>query len=107
MGVVEDVFEVESYLRHQGSSFVRRFDAASYLTITRATDYRDLPADFGGELSAAFRGTRTRFCAISFSSDWLYPTAESRAIARAQSHGGEYQLRRDRLRHGARRISPR
>ncbi len=83
LGDVEDIFEVESYLRHQGSSFVRRFDAASYLTITRATDYFDLAADFGGDLSAAFRGTRTRFCAISFSSDWLYPTAESRAIARA------------------------
>jgi homoserine O-acetyltransferase len=79
----DDTFEVESYLRHQGSSFVRRFDAASYLSITRATDYFDLAADFGGDLSAAFRGTRTRFCIISFSSDWLYPTAESRTIARA------------------------
>ncbi len=83
VGLVEDIFEVESYLRHQGSSFVRRFDAASYLTITRATDYFDLAADFGGDLSAAFRATRARFCVISFSSDWLYPTAESRAVARA------------------------
>ncbi len=79
----DDTFEVESYLRHQGSSFVRRFDAASYLTITRATDYFDLAADHGGDLSAPFRGTRTRFCIISFSSDWLYPTEESRVIARA------------------------
>jgi homoserine O-acetyltransferase/O-succinyltransferase len=78
-----DVFEVESYLRHQGSSFVRRFDAASYLSITRATDYFDLAEEHGGTLAAAFAGTRTRFCVISFSSDWLYPTAESRAIARA------------------------
>jgi homoserine O-acetyltransferase len=78
-----DMFEVESYLRHQGSSFVRRFDAASYLTITRATDYFDLAEEHGGTLAAAFAGTRTRFCVISFSSDWLYPTAESRAIARA------------------------
>ena len=82
-GLFDDTFEVESYLRHQGSSFVRRFDAASYLTITRATDYFDLATDHGDDLSAAFRGARTRFCVISFSSDWLYPTAESRAIARA------------------------
>jgi homoserine O-acetyltransferase len=78
-----DMFEVESYLRHQGSTFVRRFDANSYLTITRATDYFDLAAEHDGDLSAAFRGTRTRFCVISFSSDWLYPTAESRTVARA------------------------
>ena len=78
-----DMFEVESYLRHQGSSFVQRFDANSYLTITRAMDYFDLAAEHGGDLSAAFAGTRTRFCIISFSSDWLFPTAESRAIARA------------------------
>jgi homoserine O-acetyltransferase/O-succinyltransferase len=80
---LEDVFEVESYLRHQGSTFVRRFDANSYLTITRAMDYFDLSAEHGGELSAAFRGTRTRFFVASFSSDWLFPTAESRALVRA------------------------
>ena len=78
-----DMFEVESYLRHQGSTFVRRFDANSYLTITRAMDYFDLAAEHDGDLSAAFRGTRTRFCVVSFSSDWLFPTAQSRAIARA------------------------
>ena len=78
-----DMFEVESYLRHQGSSFVSRFDANSYLTITRAMDYFDLAAEHGGDLSAAFRGARTRFCVVSFSSDWLFPTAQSRAIARA------------------------
>jgi len=80
---LEDVFEVESYLRHQGSSFVRRFDANSYLTITRAMDYFDLAAEHGGSLAAAFRGTRTRFLLASFSSDWLFPTEESRAIVRA------------------------
>jgi homoserine O-acetyltransferase len=74
---------VESYLRHQGSTFVQRFDANAYLTITRAMDYFDLAADHDGDLSAAFSGTRTRFCIISFSSDWLFPTAESRAVARA------------------------
>jgi homoserine O-acetyltransferase len=78
-----DMFEVESYLRHQGSTFVRRFDANSYLTITRAMDYFDLAAEHDGDLSAAFRNTRTRFCVVSFSSDWLFPTAQSRAIARA------------------------
>jgi homoserine O-acetyltransferase len=78
-----DMFEVESYLRHQGSTFVRRFDANSYLTITRAMDYFDLAAEHDGDLSVAFRGTRTRFCVVSFSSDWLFPTAQSRAIARA------------------------
>ena len=78
-----DIFEVESYLRHQGNTFVRRFDAASYLSITRATDYFDLAEEHGGSLAAAFAGSRTRFCVISFSSDWLYPTAESRAIAAA------------------------
>jgi len=78
-----DMFEVESYLRHQGSTFVRRFDANSYLTITRAMDYFDLAAEHGDDLALAFRSTATRFCIISFSSDWLFPTAESRAIARA------------------------
>jgi homoserine O-acetyltransferase/O-succinyltransferase len=80
---LEDVFEVESYLRHQGSTFVRRFDANSYLTITRAMDYFDLAAEHGGDLAAAFRGTRTRFFVASFSSDWLFPTSESRALVRA------------------------
>ena len=78
-----DVFEVESYLRHQGSSFVRRFDANSYLTVTRAMDWFDLAAEHDGDLSAAFAGTKTRFCLVSFTSDWLFPTARSRAVARA------------------------
>ena len=77
-----DLFEVESYLRHQGSTFVTRFDANSYLTITRAMDYFDLAAEPGG-LAQAFAATRARFCVISFSSDWLFPTAQSRAIAQA------------------------
>ena len=78
-----DMFEVESYLQHQGSTFVNRFDANSYLTITRAMDYFDLSAEHDGDLAAAFRGTRTRFCIVSFTSDWLFPTEQSRAIARA------------------------
>ena len=83
-----DIFEVESYLRHQGSTFVNRFDANSYLTITRAMDLFDLAADHGGDLSAAFRGSRTRFCVVSFDSDWLFPTAQSRVIARALNRAG-------------------
>jgi len=83
LGMFGEMFEVESYLRHQGSTFVHRFDANSYLSITRTTDYFDLAEEHGGDLAQAFRGTRTRFCVISFSSDWLYPTAESRTIARA------------------------
>lgn len=84
----DDVFEVESYLRHQGNSFVRRFDANSYLTITRAMDWFDLAADHGGDLAAAFAGTQTRFCLVSFTSDWLFPTAQSRAVARALNRAG-------------------
>ncbi len=77
-------FQVESYLRHQGASFVDRFDANSYLYITRALDYFDLAAAHGGVLAEAFRAARdVRFCVFSFTSDWLYPTVESRAIVRA------------------------
>ena len=83
-----DMFEVESYLHHQGSTFVRRFDANSYLTITRAMDYFDLAADHKGDLANAYRGTRTRFLLVSFTSDWLFPTAESRAVARALNRAG-------------------
>ena len=82
-------FQVESYLRHQGSSFVDRFDANSYLYITRAMDYFDLAAAHGGVLAEAFRGlTGTRFCVISFTSDWLYPTSESRVVVRALNAAG-------------------
>ena len=76
-------FQVESYLRHQGQSFVERFDANSYLYITRAMDYFDLAAEYDGVLANAFRGAETRFCVISFTSDWLYPTSENRAFVRA------------------------
>lgn len=75
-------FQVESYLRYQGAAFVDRFDANSYLYITRAMDYFDLAAEFGG-LPKAFAGTQTRFCVLSFSSDWLFPTSESRSLVHA------------------------
>ena len=73
-------FQVESYLRHQGSSFVDRFDANSYLYITRAMDYFDLAKQFNGNLSDAFKLTKAKFFIISFTSDWLYPTPENREI---------------------------
>ncbi|WP_425324700.1 homoserine O-acetyltransferase MetX [Methylobacterium soli] len=76
-------FQIESYLRHQGLSFVERFDANAYLYLTRAMDYFDLAEDHGGVLAKAFQGTKTRFCVISFTSDWLFPTSESRAIVHA------------------------
>ena len=76
-------FQVESYLHHQGMTFVDRFDANSYLYITRAMDYFDLAADYGGVLAEAFRGCKTRFCIISFTSDWLFPTVENKRIAHA------------------------
>ncbi|WP_374634977.1 homoserine O-acetyltransferase [Ferrovibrio sp.] len=84
----EAEFQVESYLRHQGSTFVERFDANSYLYITRAMDYFDLAAQMGGtaaggNLAGAFQGSRTRFCVVSFTSDWLFPTSENKAIVRA------------------------
>ncbi len=75
-------FQVESYLRYQGSSFVDRFDANSYLYITRAMDYFDLAVEFGS-VPNAFRNTPVRFCLVSFTSDWLFPTSESRAIVHA------------------------
>lgn len=82
-------FQIESYLRHQGASFVDRFDANSYLYITRALDYFDLAASHGGILGEAFRKARNvRFCVLSFTSDWLYPTTESRDIVRALNAAG-------------------
>jgi homoserine O-acetyltransferase/O-succinyltransferase len=81
-------FQVESYLRYQGLSFVDRFDANSYLYITRAMDYFDLADPHGGVLAKAFAGTKARFCLISFDSDWLYPTSESRRIVHALNAAG-------------------
>jgi homoserine O-acetyltransferase len=81
-------FEVESYLRHQGSSFVERFDANSYLYLTRAMDYFDLADDYSGSVANAFKDSETRFCVVSFTSDWLFPTSDSRAIVHALNAGG-------------------
>ena len=81
-------FQVESYLRHQGLSFVDRFDANAYLYITRAMDYFDLAEEHGGVLANAFRETKARFCLVSFDTDWLYPTRDSRAIVHALNAAG-------------------
>lgn len=75
-------FEVESYLRYRGSQFVNRFDANSYLYITKAMDYFDLAAG-KPSLAAAFDRTKARFLVLSFSSDWLYPTYQSLEIVSA------------------------
>ncbi len=80
-------FEVESYLQHQGDSFIKRFDANTYLYITKAIDYFDL-ANGHGSLARAFRGVKARFLVISFSSDWLYPSYQSKEIVRALRANG-------------------
>ena len=76
-------FQVESYLKYQGYSFVDRFDANSYLYITRAMDYFDLYKENNGNLSLAFKNSKIEYCIISFSTDWLYPTSESKKIVNA------------------------
>jgi len=76
-------FRVESYLRHQGISFVERFDANSYLYLTRAASYFDLTEGGRKKLTDVFKGTKVRFCVVSFSSDWLYSSVESRNLVRA------------------------
>ena len=81
-------FQVESYLRHQGASFKDRFDANSYLYLTRAMSYFDLAEEQGGRLADAFTGTKARFCVVSFDSDWLYPTELSRTLAHALNAAG-------------------
>ncbi|MXO60000.1 homoserine O-acetyltransferase [Altererythrobacter salegens] len=76
-------FQVESYLRYQGIAFTDRFDANAYLYITRAMDYLDLAEEHGGRLADAFARSDARFCLVSFDTDWLYPTAESRHVVHA------------------------
>jgi homoserine O-acetyltransferase len=75
-------FQVESYLKYKGDHFVNRFDANSYLYITKAMDYFDLTQAYGG-LDKAFAECKTRFLVISFSSDWLFPTYQSKEIVSA------------------------
>lgn len=82
-------FQVENYLRHQGKKFVDRFDANSFLYITKAADYFDLKRQYGsGSLVKAFEKVKSRFLVISFTSDWLYPTFQSRDITQALKKNG-------------------
>jgi homoserine O-acetyltransferase len=86
-------FQVESYLRHQGATFTGRFDANSYLYLTRAMSYFDLAEDVsskegGDRLASVFAGNKARFCVVSFDSDWLYPTELSRRIAHSLNAAG-------------------
>ncbi len=82
-------FQVESYLRYQGDTFVQRFDANSYLYVTKAMDYYD-PAGDAGSLVEALRGVCSRFLIVSYSGDWLFPTYMSKDTVRAlQANGVE------------------
>jgi homoserine O-acetyltransferase len=81
--ITEPEFQVESYLRHQANSFVKRFDANTYLYMSRALTYFDLARQHGGSLARAFEGVTARTLLISFSSDWLYPPSSSEDIAAA------------------------
>jgi len=82
-------FQVESYLRYQGSKFVDRFDANSFLYITKAADYFDLKWQHGaGSAVQAFAKARAKFLVVSFTSDWLYPTYQSRAMVKAMKKNG-------------------
>jgi homoserine O-acetyltransferase len=81
--ITEPEFQVESYLRHQADSFVKRFDANTYLYMSRALTYFDLARQYGGSLARALGGVAARTLLISFSSDWLYPPSSSEDIAAA------------------------
>ncbi len=82
-------FEIESYLKHNGDKFTRRFDANSYLYVTKALDYFDLAGQHGGSLAAAFEhATETAFLVISFTSDWLYPSYHSKELVKALTAAG-------------------
>jgi homoserine O-acetyltransferase len=81
-------FEVESYLRHQAESFINRFDANSYLYITRALDHFDLTAAYGS-LEQAFAGVEAETLSVGFTSDWLFPSAQNREIVLALLRSGK------------------
>lgn len=85
----ETEFQVESYLHHQGAKFVERFDANSFLYITKAADYYDLQRQYGGDsVVKAFANATARYLVISFTSDWLYPTYQSRSMVKAMKKNG-------------------
>jgi homoserine O-acetyltransferase len=88
--ITEPEFQIESYLRHQADSFVKRFDANTYLYLSRALTYFDLGRQYGGgSLASAFEGISARTLLIAFSSDWLYPPAASQEIADALDANGK------------------
>ena len=82
-------FQIESYLHYQGKKFVERFDANSFLYITKAADYFDLAREYGqGSLIKAFSKTQVKFLVVSFTSDWLYPTYQSKSMVQAMKKSG-------------------
>ncbi|MFT6345971.1 MAG: homoserine O-acetyltransferase [Myxococcota bacterium] len=81
-------FQIESYLRYQGTNFVNRFDPNCYIYISKALDYFDLEIKNNNILSNAFRNVKSKFCIISFSDDWLFPTAESKKLSQALAISG-------------------
>ena len=82
-------FQVESYLRYQGTKFVERFDANSFLYITKASDYYDLEKQHGNDSAVkAFSKTNVKFLVVSFTSDWLYPTYQSKTMVKAMKKNG-------------------
>ncbi len=81
-------FQVESYLRHQGTAFVDRFDANSYLLMTKLLDYFDPAADYGGDLVAAYKHIKARSLVLSFSTDWRFNTARAREVVQAMVRAG-------------------
>lgn len=85
----DDQFAVESYLAYQGEKFVDRFDANSYIYLTRAMDWFDLAAPFNGDLDSALSRTRASFLVLSYSSDWLFPTEQSKEIVYALARNGK------------------
>src|SRR5439155_725478 len=88
-------FEIESYLRYQGDKFSTYFDANTYLRITKALDYFDPAADFGGDLTAALARAKAAFLVVSFNSDWRFPPPRARG---AGLRRGDRRRQRDRLR---------
>lgn len=88
----ESEFMIESYLHHQGIKFVARFDANSYLYITKAMDYFDLKADYNGNIASAFENVTADFLIISYTSDWLYPSAQAREILKALRVNGKHAV---------------
>ena len=82
-------FQVESYMRYQGKKFVERFDANSFLYITKAADYYDLEKQYGdGSAVKAFTKAKAKFLVVSFTSDWLYPTYQSKSMVKAMKKNG-------------------